>query len=91
MGLRSSFPKKPPGHLCGCIYEGQLSGGQERNVACSNVPIAAISRHPIRYSSRQSLRTHAFKNMLASPSMDDDAIDEVYHDATKVQCINKDV
>jgi hypothetical protein len=30
-------------------------------------------------------RTHAFKNMLASPSMDDDAIDEVYHDATKAQ------
>ena len=27
-----------PGHLCGCIYEGQLSGGQERNIACSNVP-----------------------------------------------------
>jgi hypothetical protein len=37
------------------------------------------------------MHTHAFKNRLASPSMDDDAIDEVYHDATKAQCINKDV
>lgn len=34
---------------------------------------------------------NSFKNRLASPSMDDDAIDEVYHDATKAKCINKDV
>jgi hypothetical protein len=58
---------------------------------CSSVPGAAITKHPIRYSSRQALHTHAFKNRLASPSMDDDAVDEVYHDATKAQCINKDV
>jgi hypothetical protein len=42
MGLRSSFPKQTSGHLCGCVYEGQLLGGQERNVACSNVPEAVL-------------------------------------------------
>jgi hypothetical protein len=36
-------------------------------------------------------RCNSFKNRLASPSMDDDAIDAVYHDATKAQCINKDI
>jgi hypothetical protein len=54
----------------------------------------ANSRHfqtPNQLFFTSALRTHAFKNMLASPSMDDDAIDEVYHDATKAQCINKAV
>jgi len=36
-------------------------------------------------------RCSSFKNRLISPLMDDDAIDEVYHDATKAKCINEDI
>ena len=32
-----------------------------------------------------------FKKKLTSPSMDDDSIDDVYREATKAGCINKDV
>jgi hypothetical protein len=55
---RSSFPKQPPGHLCGCIYEGQLSGGQERNVACSNVPRADIRTYPHYYANSGNQRDY---------------------------------
>ena len=58
---------------------------------CGFVPEAAITRHQIKYSSRQSLHAHAYKNRFASSSMDDDAIDEVYHEVTKAQCTNKNV
>ena len=38
-----------------------------------------------------SSRCKPFKERLASPTMDDDAIDEVYHEATRAQCLNEHV
>jgi hypothetical protein len=36
-------------------------------------------------------RCNSFKNRLVLPSIDDDAIYEIYHDAMKALCINKDI
>jgi hypothetical protein len=36
-------------------------------------------------------RCGTYKKRLASAAMDDDAIDAIYHEATKDQCINKDI
>lgn len=36
-------------------------------------------------------RCSDFKKRLASTSMDDDAVDAVYREATKAQCIYKDI
>ncbi len=56
--------------------------------------------HPLMASEKAGLvgeiisdapRCSSFKSRLTSPSMDDDAIDQVYRDATKAKCINKDV
>lgn len=56
--------------------------------------------HPLMASKKAQLvaeiinnapKCTSFKNRLASASMDDDAIDEVYHDALKAQCLNKDI
>lgn len=56
--------------------------------------------HPLNASKKARLvneliskdpRCSSFKNRLASPSVDDDGIDDVYHDATKALCINRDV
>lgn len=56
--------------------------------------------HPLEASKKARLvaelissaaRCDDFRDRLASPIMDDDAIDDVYHEATKAQCLNKDV
>lgn len=56
--------------------------------------------HPLMASKKARLvaelinevpRCGSFKIRLASPAMDDDAIDEVYHDATKAKCIYEDI
>lgn len=71
-------------------------------VVCALVFLGGCSRHyhPLMASKKASLvaelvsdapRCSAFKNRLLSPLMDDDAIDEVYHDATKAKCINEDI
>jgi hypothetical protein len=36
-------------------------------------------------------RCSAIKNKLFSPAIDNDGIDEVYHEATRALCINRDV
>lgn len=33
----------------------------------------------------------AFKNRLTSPSISDDAVEGIYHDAMKAHCVNKDI
>ncbi|MGZ8261843.1 MAG: hypothetical protein ACXW11_12245 [Methylotenera sp.] len=56
--------------------------------------------HPLTASKKARLvielvidnaRCSAFKARLGSPSVDDDAIEEIYRDAMKARCINKDV
>jgi hypothetical protein len=56
--------------------------------------------HPLEASKKARLvtevindapRCSTYKKRLASTTMDDDAIDAVYHEATKDQCINKDI
>ena len=32
-----------------------------------------------------------FINSLQSPTLDSDAIDQIYHNATKAHCVNKDI
>jgi hypothetical protein len=71
-------------------------------VVCALLFLGGCSRHyhPLMASKKASLvselvsdapRCSAFKSRLLSPLMDDDAIDEVYHDATKAKCINEDI
>ncbi len=56
--------------------------------------------HPLMASKKAGLvtelindipRCSSFKNRLASPLMDDDAIDEVYYDATQAKCLYEDI
>lgn len=39
----------------------------------------------------ESPQCSAFRDRLASPAMDDDGVDAVYHEATQAHCIKKDV
>ncbi len=39
----------------------------------------------------ESSQCSSFRERLASPAMDDDGVDAVYHDATAAHCIKKDV
>lgn len=56
--------------------------------------------HPLEASKKARLvieliyeapQCSAFRDRLASPTMDDDGIDAVYHEATLAHCIKKDV
>lgn len=38
-----------------------------------------------------SPQCRAFKDQLADPKIDDDAVDRIFHDALAAHCINKDV
>lgn len=56
--------------------------------------------HPLTASKKAKLvneliidnaRCSIFKNRLVSPSLQSDEIDDVYHDALKARCVNKDI
>jgi hypothetical protein len=64
------------------------------------IVLCACSRHyePLEDSKKARLvselindapRCKTFKDQLASPSMDDDKIDDVYHAAVRAQCTNR--
>lgn len=56
--------------------------------------------HPLEASKKARLvselisdaeQCSGFKEKLASPSIDDDGVDDVYHEATLMHCVKKDV
>jgi len=63
--------------LCGCSRHHQPLEASKKAKLVSEL----ISNAP---------RCSTFKQQLASPEMDDDKIDDVYHAATKAQCTTRD-
>lgn len=62
--------------------------------ACSKIepPIAASEKAKlITEQIINNTKCSAFKNKLASPTTDDGEIDKIYEDATKDNCIYKDI
>jgi hypothetical protein len=66
------------------------------------VALGGCSRHyhPLEASKKAKLvseliseseQCSGFRNRLASPTVDDDSVDTIYHEATMAHCIKKDV